>query len=83
MGDISADRWSNGQDRIFNHLNHFTCLFVEILKTEEEGAVSEPGHDGLGHPLEVHIAGQHRQVRVRYACRGRGRLPVRYQHVYE
>jgi hypothetical protein len=45
--------------------------------------VSEPGHDGLGHPLEVHVAGQHRQVRVRYARRGRGRLPVRYQHVYE
>ena len=50
---------------------------------DEEGAVAEAGHDGLGHPLEVHVAGEDGQVRVVDGAGRRRGVPVRQQDVEE
>ena len=56
-------------------------LLVQLLQAEEEGAVTEPGHGGLRHPLEVHVARQDRQVGVGDVRGVGGRVAIGDQHV--
>ena len=56
-------------------------LLVQLLQAEEEGAVTEPGHGSLRHPLEVHVTRQDGQVRVRDVRGVGGGVAIRDQHV--
>ena len=56
-------------------------LLVQVLQAEEEGSVAEPGHAGLRHPLEVHVAGQDGQVGVGDGGGVAGRMTIGHQHV--
>ena len=58
-------------------------LLVEVLQTQQEGAVPEPRHDGLRHPLQVHVAGEDGEVRGRDRGGGARGVTVRHQHVYQ
>ena len=56
-------------------------LLVQVLQAEEEGSVTEPGHAGLRHPLEVHVAGEDGQVGVRDGGGVAGRMTIGHQYV--
>ena len=56
-------------------------LLVQLLQAEEEGAVTEPGHGGLRHPLEVHVARQDGQVGVGDVRGIGGGVTIGDQHV--
>ena len=56
-------------------------LLVQLLQAEEEGAVTEPGHGGLRHPLEVHVARQDRQVWVSDVRWVGGGMTIRDQNI--
>ena len=56
-------------------------FLVEILQTQQECSVSEPGHHRLRHPLQVHVAGEEREVRVGDGGGVGGWVTIRHQHV--
>ena len=45
--------------------------------------MAETGHNGLGHPLEVHVAGEDRDVCLGDPLGGGGRLTIGDNHVYK
>ena len=56
-------------------------FLIKVFKTEEEGAMTEPGHHSLSHPLQVHVTGKDRQVGVTYLVWCSGGLTVRYKNI--
>lgn len=44
--------------------------------------MSSPGHAGLGHPQEIHVAGQDRKVRIRSCRQASSRVSIAKKDIY-
>ena len=78
VGDLTGFPYQCGVHQI--PPRHF---LVQILQTQQEGAVTKPGQNGLGHPLEVHVAGQDGEVGAGDGRGGGGGVAVGHENIHQ